>query len=374
MLYLTQSLKAFFQMIDKSNQFVIIFGPEIWSLQENGGISRYCYEIIRILDSMELNVKAIVGPNSNVYSKLIDKKLIVKIDRESPSSVRHAMSDVTRGFEKGIYHATYYDKQNLRIAKEFGLRTFVTVHDLIGDLFPAKIKWYQRRNRIQQKAVEECDHVVSVSKNTKKDLLRLYNVSEENVRVIHQGVSPLENSYQNVDLPKTPFVLHVGSREGYKNFLFTAEAISQSSDLYHLKVVAFGGGEFSKFERQRLEEIGMTERVQHLSGSDGILNLLYRSATALIYPSLYEGFGVPPLEAMRSRCPAVVSDRGSIPEICGSFACYFNPESFTSFEAAINSVLHNKYNYQLEEAFLHSQKYTWERTAERTLSYYREVI
>jgi len=361
-------------MIDKSNQFVIIFGPEIWSLQENGGISRYCYEIIRILDSMELNVKAIVGPNSNVYSKLIDKKLIVKIDRESPSSVRHAMSDVTRGFEKGIYHATYYDKQNLRIARDFGLRTFVTVHDLIGDLFPTKIKWYQRRNRIQQKAVEDCDHVVSVSENTKKDLLRLYNVSEESVRVIHQGVSPLENSYQNVDLPKTPFVLHVGSREGYKNFLFTVEAISQSSDLYHLKVVAFGGGEFSKFERQRLEEIGMTERVQHMSGSDGILNLLYRNATALVYPSLYEGFGVPPLEAMRSRCPAVVSDRGSIPEICGSFACYFNPESFTSFEAAINSVLQNKYNYQLEEAFLHSQKYTWEKTAERTLSYYREVI
>lgn len=360
-------------MEDNLENFVIIFGPEIWSLQENGGVSRYCYELITNLESIGVSIRVLLGPNSNVYSKLLNPNLIVNLKDDSKSEIIRGISEGMTKFDRGIYHGTYYRTRNFKIAAKQGLKTVVTVHDLIGELFPTKIKRYKRRNRDQEKTVKFCDFIVSVSQNTKKDIVETYGVDEAKIQVIYLGVSNLGNGKSSIDLPTNPYVLHVGKRDGYKNFMLTVQSISQSERLSSLNIIAFGGGAFSETEIFRFSELNMKTRVKHVSGGDQVLKYFYTNAVALVYPSLYEGFGIPPLEAMRSRCPVIVANGGSIPEVCGNLAYYFDPTSMDSLVCKLIEFVENTSKYPLEDAYNHSLLFNWESTSSTTLKIYQEL-
>jgi glycosyltransferase involved in cell wall biosynthesis len=168
--------------------------------------------------------------------------------------------------------------------------------------------------------------------------------------------------------------LHVGNRNGYKNFNLTVEAISKSDNLKELQIVAFGGGEFTKVENHKFCELDMSSRVIHLSGSDEILENLYQNAFALVYPSLYEGFGIPPLEAMRLHCPVIASNRASIPEVCGDKVFYIEPDSIDSLQERLTQLIESPESYSAERAYDHSLRFTWEKTASKTLSTYSSLI
>jgi len=357
-------------MFEKSGNKVVIFGPEIWPLQENGGVSRYCFELISNLSKLGLNIRVLVGPNENIYSKQINPSLVVNLQSQSISEIKKAISLVMTEYESGIYHATYFNLRTLKIAKMFKLKTFVTVHDLIGEIFPAKIKWFQRRNRDQEKTAKLCDCVISVSENTKRDVIQFYKIESSKINVIHLGVSAMKPSQLAINLVKEPYVIHVGNRNSYKNFFFTVKSISQCTELNHLNIVAFGGGNFTTEETNEINSLGMNSRILHLKGDDTILAALYESAVALIYPSLYEGFGIPPLEAMRSKCPVIASDRASMPEVCGTAILYIDPTSEMSLQDAVLKVLKKESGHSVELAFQHSMNYSWEKTAKATLDLY----
>jgi glycosyltransferase involved in cell wall biosynthesis len=361
-------------MNDKFKRTVIIFGPEIWSLQEHGGISRYCFELISELNLAGANVRAILGPNKNAFSNKLDPSIVIKLKNGSKSEVSQGISSALKEFEFGIYHATYFDVRNLSIAKRKGLRTVVTVHDLIGELFPEKIKWYQRRNRAQELASKSCDLVIADSENTKADLEWIYGLSPDKIRVVHLGTRTLNES-PSVNPPSfSPYVLHVGNRDGYKNFLFTVEAIAKSNELAALRIIAFGGGEFSREEISFIDELGMTSRILQCAGSDEVLASLYRHSVALVYPSLYEGFGIPPLEAMRLGCPVIASNRASIPEICGDVVFFVDPTSVATLQRKVIRLLESPESYPRAKAYEHSLKFTWEKTARESLSVYDSII
>lgn len=353
---------------------VIIFGPEIWALQENGGVSRYCYELISHLESMGVNLRILLGENRNVYSKLLNPKLIINLRDYSKSEVNRGISECMVEFDRGIYHGTYYRTRNFKVAARHGLKTVVTVHDLIGELFPTKIKRYKRRNSDQEKTVKICDFIIAVSQNTKKDIVGTYGVDETKVQIIYLGVSNLGIKKSLIDLPTYPYVLHVGKRDGYKNFMFTVESIAQCESLSSLNIIAFGGGAFSNTEISRFSELNMKTRVKHVSGGDQVLKYFYTNAAALVYPSLYEGFGIPPLEAMRSRCPVIVANRASIPEVCGKLAYYFDPTSKVSLARKLIEIIENTSMYPLEAAYNHSLSFSWEQTTGSTLRIYQELL
>jgi glycosyltransferase involved in cell wall biosynthesis len=361
-------------MRDKNYSFVVIFGPEIWPLQEYGGVSRYCYELISNLSALGTNVRVLLGPNRNPYKDMFDPKLLVELADNSPSEVSRGITHALENYDVGIYHATYFDSANLEVAFRKGLKTIVTVHDLIGDLFPEKIRWFQRRNRAQEYVANRCDLIITDSENTKSDLETIYKISPVKIRVVHLGAGTLKKSANPVPPTFTPYVLHVGNRNGYKNFNLTVEAISKSTRLKKLQIAAFGGGDFTTGERRKFAETGMGSRIVHLSGTDESLENLYRNAVALVYPSLYEGFGIPPLEAMRLHCPVIASDRASISEVCGSDVFYINPESITSLQEKLIQLIENPESYDSERAHAHSLQFTWENTASKTLSIYSELI
>ena len=361
-------------MFETSNNKVIIFGPEIWPLQENGGVSRYCFELINNLDELGLNIKVLIGPNKNVYPDRINPNLVVKLADQSNQELKSAISEIMKEHESGIYHATYFDSNFMKIAKNFNLKTFVTVHDLIGEIFPTKIKWFQTRNRSQEISTKLSDCVIAVSENTKKDIIQFYKIESQKIHVIHLGVSEMKPAQLQGNTVKQPFVIHVGKREGYKNFLFTVNSISRCKNLNQLNIVAFGGGNLTSEEARRIENLGMTSRFQYIEGDDSILAALYKSAAALVYPSLYEGFGIPPLEAMRYKCPVIASNRASLPEVCGKEIFYIDPISEKSLQDALLKVLSNRSGYSKELAYLHSMTYSWKKTGKATFALYESIL
>jgi glycosyltransferase involved in cell wall biosynthesis len=177
-----------------------------------------------------------------------------------------------------------------------------------------------------------------------------------------------------VDLPTNkPFLLFVGNRDGYKNFNNFLYAFAKSKKLKTTyQVIAFGGGPFTYEEECLIEKLECKELVFQLSGDDEILKFLYRAATALVYPSLYEGFGLPLIEAMQLDCLVFANKGGSIPEICGDSAIFFNGLSIDSICQTLELSLedHELMNYMVLKGKLNSLRFSWEKTAIETNEIY----
>lgn len=361
-------------MKNKLDDSVIIFGPEIWSLQKNGGVSRYCYELIRNLDLIGVNIRVLIGPNENSYTALIDPKLKIALKSLSESEIHRGISEALLKFKLGIYHSTYYDSTTMQIAHRKGLKSVVTVHDLISELFPTRIAWYRRRNSEQKRVVRQSDLVITISQNTKSDLIRINKISSSKIKVVPLGVSEFGDKSDSDTFLARPYILHVGKREGYKNFIFTVESVARCFELNSLKIVAIGGEEPSEAELVMISNLQMVSRVSYLQGDDKFLGHLYKNALALVYPSLYEGFGIPPLEAMRLYCPVIASNRGSIPEVCGTSAKYFDPTLESSLQSQLKDLIGSPDHAHLRKAYEYSLDFTWERTAIETFAVYKALV
>jgi len=138
------------------------------------------------------------------------------------------------------------------------------------------------------------------------------------------------------------------------------------------KLVCFGGEPISKEERQRISSLGLMECVIHQSGSDEILANLYTYAAVFVYPSLYEGFGIPVLEAMHYQCPVLASDTSSIPEVVGEGGMYFDPSDEDALSAAIEQILSDSSlrNHLIQRGVARENQYSWDKCAKETLEFY----
>jgi glycosyltransferase involved in cell wall biosynthesis len=168
----------------------------------------------------------------------------------------------------------------------------------------------------------------------------------------------------------------VGNRGGYKNFGKLLKAFSSSSILREFDLIAFGGSPLLPGEWDEIKRLGITDRVRFESGSDRDLAEHYRAATAFVYPSMYEGFGIPPLEAMSHGCPVVCSNAGAIPEVVGDAGVYFDPNNSDELRSTLERVATTEglqadlrvRGYQRISAF------SWDRCAEATAKIYREIM
>lgn len=167
-------------------------------------------------------------------------------------------------------------------------------------------------------------------------------------------------------------------RSGYKNYSGLLNAYSKCVELNSIcKLVCFGGGRFSKDERNKHCQLGLTkEQVLWYDGDDSVLASLYKNATAFVYPSLYEGFGMPPLEAMSFDCPVVCSDRSSIPEVVGDAGEYFDPQNTKSIVEAITRVVNDRSHADelRKRGSRQIKNYTWQRCAEETFDIYQSLL
>jgi len=204
------------------------------------------------------------------------------------------------------------------------------------------------------------------------------DIPDNKVSVCHHGVEVLATSGTDGAIsPQEPYILFVGGRKGHKNFQSLLAAVALSRQLKaDFRIVAFGGRSFSGAEREQILKLGFSQdQVVQISGDDALLRAHYKNASAFVYPSHYEGFGLPPLEAMAQDCPVVSSNTSSLPEVIGDAAEVFNPASVDDISRAIQSVVYSS-EYQ-EQLIIKGRKrvklFTWEKCAQQTMSIYNKL-
>lgn len=367
----------------------ITFDYQIFCRQRFGGISRYIIELTKALATMPGFSPRIFAPlHLNHYLKddpATRTGLFFDVDRKVGRAMRPfddfllKSSNLLRPAD--IIHQTYY----CEFTPPKKSRIVVTVHDMTHELFPEKWSRYDRTPVYKKAAAERADHVICVSQSTKRDLMRICGVPEEKISVIYIGFARLPSKQDpaiaatpSLGQSQGPYILYVGNRGGYKNFDGFVRAFGASSFLReNFRLVAFGGGRFTADEHSLMEEYKI--RYDHVgSGStdnDDTLAEAYRNAAMLIYPSLYEGFGLPPLEAMSLGCPVVASNAGPIPEVSGDAADLFDPHDIEAIRHAMERVATDSAvrNSLIAKGYRRAELFSWERCAEQTAQVYRNI-
>jgi glycosyltransferase involved in cell wall biosynthesis len=227
-------------------------------------------------------------------------------------------------------------------------------------------------------AIKRADWIICISESTKQDLIEILNVNPEKISVIYLSYSTInQTSFQSTPVVTEPYILYTGLRGSYKNFDRLLKAYASNSQLRKThKIVCFGDKSFSQQEIDTMVNLELDpHQVLHYFGSDSLLANFYTHADALVYPSLYEGFGIPPLEAMSFNCPVICSNTSSIPEVVGDAGEYFDPYDIDSISDALEKVIFS--TSRSEELVSRGQKrvklFSWHKCAKETMEVYNSL-
>jgi len=362
----------------------IAFDSHIFTDQVYGGISRYCASLAKSLTDLDQDVAIFAPFYRNKYLQQLPTGIVhgrhieqsFAKSRTLTRAINRAISAVNlKSWAPDIVHETNYHLGRPRRTSA----TVLTVYDMIHEIKSEFFSENDKTASLKRKAVEKADHVLCISQNTRDDLIRLYQIPGDNVSVVHLGfeaIKPVEKDCAG-DYRKSHSILYVGARNGYKNFTTLLQAVSRSKRLMcDFELLAFGGGGLTAKEKEMIQSLGFQAgQVKHANGDDSELHRAYRSAALFVYPSLYEGFGIPPLEAMANGCPVVSSNTSSMPEVCGDAAILFNPSSADEMAQAIEIVA---YSTDERESLItkgreRTKLFSWSKCATETLAVYQET-
>lgn len=354
----------------------VLFDSQIFDLQQTGGISRSLVETIINFDKdVKVKISSLYSPNLYARqsgliwgNKPIDKFPFPRKLKFMIAANRTFTKYFANSGKFDVFHPTYYDPYFLEFIK---IPFVLTVYDMIHEIFPEQYlndKTSENKRLLCQKASK----IIAISEQTKKDIVRFFDVPKDKIEVIHLASSIESVAEKETDLPKR-FIFFVGSRNGYKNFLPFFESIKpilkKDKTLY---LVCAGGGIFNKEENVAFAKSNLSDRVLQLSPGDEELAFIYKKALLFVYPSLYEGFGLPVLEAFFSRCPIAISDIPVFREIAANNAFYFDPKNSRSIRAFVENILNDDYyrTSKVKQAYHHAKQFSWQKTAIKTNKVY----
>jgi glycosyltransferase involved in cell wall biosynthesis len=275
-----------------------------------------------------------------------------------------------------IAHPTYYTLLSQHEVSQYRCPVVITVWDMIHEVFPQldPSGYFVAR---KQRSIEAADAILCISENTKQDLIARYRVDEYKVRVTHLAAN-LEPTPLNddEDTPSRPYFLYVGARTGYKNFPGLLSAFAVAATIAPDIMLCVVGAPFASTEEQKIAEFGLSGKVENYGAvSDHELAALYQRSIALVYPSLYEGFGIPPLEAMQCGTVVVASNRSSIPEVVGDAGILFDPARVDELADILVHLARNPDARQpfIDRGYVRVRQFSWENTARQTVEVYRNL-
>jgi glycosyltransferase involved in cell wall biosynthesis len=363
----------------------IAFDQQVFCLQKHGGISRYFAELVRHIARQPHVDACIVAPlhineylcSPGVRARVRGQRFPFDFRGNSPlvrsfNSIALPLYWARRAYD--IIHETYYSLESRGRAR---LR-ILTIYDMIHELYPHDFPDSAQVSAAKRAAALRADHVICISETTRQDAIRILGISPDRSSVIYLGWS-LDDADSKVALDEkaSRYILYVGRRNGYKNFRVVLEAFASSPKLKAgYELIAFGGRRLSADEEREIGELGLTGRVKQVGGNDALLSAYYGGATAFVYPSRYEGFGIPPLEAMSHGCPVVCSSAGSISEIVGDAAAYFEPDDSAKLRSLLERVTEDeRFAADLTaRGTMRINKYSWEACSRETLDAYRRLL
>ena len=351
----------------------ILFDFKLFFEQKFGGPSKYYVELIKSLKKLNVDIEIFAPIYINNFLKnessirvngiyLNEKKYFGKIfnfTNKILTKIKYKTS------KSNIIHTTYYQEPYISNNKPY----ILTVYDLIHEKYNKDFNYILPK----KKAIEKASHIICISENTKNDLEEYYKVNSEKISVIYLATTEkkIENRNRNNNL------LFVGNRKRYKNFKMLLKVFRRKEIQNNFNIVCFGGGKFLNEELDYIKSLGISEnKIQYLQGNDLELAEQYKTAFALIYPSLYEGFGLPILEAMSYGCPVISSNSSSLPEVYGDAALSFDPNNEEQLFEIINKLLKQSElrDDLIIKGFKNLKKFSWEKCAKETLDVYERVL
>ena len=353
----------------------------IFARQRHGGVSTVWREYLKRLPGHGVNVRLLLprsGDDAAVSALLAD--------RGRHRVIRDHFSWPRRWFERSAVRSTVVKRhldasvdvfQSTYFSTVYGVSIpkVVMLYDMILERPESgpRHQWTEWGIAIKRAALHNADHIVAISQSTKRDLHQIYpSISADKVTVIPLAAEVRErqplSSFSDVirtyglDLSAGSYLLYVGARRGYKNYQIVLDLLRHRPLARDMRVVCVGG-ENHQQDRAALGALGLDRHVQFVEFvADDALAVLYQNALALVYPSRYEGFGLPVLEAMAEGCPVVCSDVASLPEVGGAAAFYFDPESVESLEAALTQVLSGVRDEIVQRGRRNVERFSWDRS------------
>jgi mannosyltransferase len=347
---------------------MIVIDGIIFSLQRAGGISVIFQNLLNYLDSKAIPTTLLL--NESVEHVSLEYSGGLKIKQQQRRLLERYRPCLTP--DCSIFHSSYY-----RLPDNPHIKSVVTVYDFMYERFrKGPAKWIHSNQKIS--AIQRAQSIICISNSTYSDLLNYVNVkTNQSVHVIHLAASDdfriLDNDQLfklKIKITNRPFLLFVGSRSGYKNFKLALKTLELLPDF---SLICIGGGDFKSIEFEECPE-QVVNRTHHLGFiSNKFLNQLYNMAVALIYPSSYEGFGIPILEAMKAGCPVICINCKAAIEIGGDAVLVSLESNPSELVKAVHRALSNDRQEIVKRGLKNANLYSWNKTCEQTIEVYKNL-
>ncbi len=364
----------------------ILYDHQIFSQQQYGGISRYFYELIKRFDGTQNSCEvATLFTNNAYYNQEVNQKLKSFFPNNNFRGKERILKKINKEASnlkigKGsfdVFHPTYYDPYFLKNIKDkaFVVTFYDMIHEKLADQFE-DLKLDTRIFDNKKRLLEYSAKVIAISETTKQDIIEIFGVDSEKIDVVYLGNSLSITNAINTRMVEEDYILFVGNRGIYKNFNFFVTAIADLLVNNNLKLICAGGGDFTQKELSLLKSLNIQNKVifKRIINDDVLANY-YKHALFFCFPSLYEGFGIPVLEAFACGCPVLLSNGGSLPEIGGDAALYFEPTNKDSLLAEANKLLNNGLLRKklVEKANARLHQFSWDKTYQDHIKIYEST-
>jgi glycosyltransferase involved in cell wall biosynthesis len=363
----------------------VLYDHQAFEFQKIGGISRYFSELIKNNPEAEFPVRY----SDNVYllSNEFNKYNIIKRDFDNflipcnfkgkgrlfryynkifnylPASIKYLKKS-----DFDVFHPTYYDPYFLKYLKIPPPPPFVlTIFDMIHEQYQDDKKTINNKKKL----ILASNRIIAISENTKNDIIKIFPEVKNKITVVYLG-----SSFQQLEsnIPKENYILFTGARGGYKNFNTFLQAAAPLLLNYDFNLICTGHP-FNNEENILLNNLQIKNRTSCIFASENKLLELYSKASAFIFPSLYEGFGIPTLEAFASNCPAILSNTSSMTEVGGDAAIYFDPYSIDDMRNQIEHVITSTtlQNELIKKGKEQVKQFSWGKCAKETMEVYKNL-
>jgi glycosyltransferase involved in cell wall biosynthesis len=364
------------------------------ALHQSAGIGRYTRELVQALaaastefdyrlfvaDADKVARPALPGPNFSWRPTRLTERWLARLWYR----LRLPLRIETWTGPLDLFHAPDFFLPPVRP----GTRTLLTVHDLSFVREPETVMPGMTRhlNTWVPHSARRADHVVAVSEATRRDLIELYQISATKITVLYHGISANFRRVEDAEklaavrhrygLGQRPFILSVGTIQPRKNYRRLVQAFARLDESLALVIVGSKGWHYEDVFNEVARQ-GLTDRVHFLGFvADADLPALYSAASLFVYPSLYEGFGLPALEAMACGAPVVVSNQSALPEVVGEAGLLIDPRDVAAMAAAMARVVAEPELHRClaQAGQLRAAGFTWSDMAARLLALYQQMV